>query len=466
MSAEYDIAVIGAGPAGYVGAIRAAQLGMKTAIVEKERVGGVCVNWGCIPSKAILHCAEVFDLARAQGSRADCGIRADALSFDYGAIIEKSMRAGDRLARGIEGLFRGHGIELIHGAGRLADGQTIVVSPDGQASSERRVTTRRILLATGSRPKVFAGLHVDGKRILTSRQALELREIPRSILIIGGGAVGLEFGSIYNSYGSRVTVVEAERQVPPAADEDVGKELEKCLARRGIRFLTGVCCRDIEATETSVKAVVYSGNEEWRLEDEAMLVAIGVAPNSEGLGLESLGIAVEKGFVRVGPGFRTACESVWAVGDLVGPPLLAHAASAEAVAAVEAMAGRGDGVVNYQAIPACIFCQPEIAEIGWTEKRARAERANVGVVKLPFVANGKAVAVGQTDGFIKLIFDRDSRAILGCHILGHSVTELINQMSLAMSANLTVEQLARAVYAHPTRAELIGEAAHAALGLV
>jgi dihydrolipoamide dehydrogenase len=489
MSSEYDLVVIGAGPAGYVGAIRAAQLGMRTAVVENERVGGVCVNWGCIPTKAILHCAEVYDLARARAGRADCGVRSDALAFDFGAVIDKSRRAAERLARGIEGLFRNNRIDLIPGRGRLADGQTVVVTSAGGDASERRIQARRILLATGARPKALPGITVDGKRILTSREALALREIPGSVLIVGAGAVGLEFASFYAGYGARVTVVEMELQIVPGTDEDVANEMKKALERRGITILTGTICRDIEISETGVKVVAVPSTKggtgilpvnaerldacptshgqdahATSVEAEKMLLAVGSTPNSENLGLESLGITVEKGFVRIGPGFRTACETVWAVGDLIGPPLLAHAASAEAIAAVEAMAGLGSGTVNYQTIPACIYSQPEMATVGWTEKQAAEKRSNVGVVKTPFVANGKAIAVGQTDGFVKLVFDKDSREILGCHMVGHGVTELINLLGLAMSAKLTVAQVAHTVYAHPTRGELIGEAALAALG--
>jgi len=479
MAQEYDLAIIGAGPAGYVGAIRAAQVGMKTAVVEAEQVGGVCVNWGCIPSKTILHCAEIYDLARAQAGRADCGIRGDNIRADFGAIIEKSRRAAERLARGIEGLFRKHPIDLIRGRGRLADGHTVVIEASDANPHERRIQAPRILLATGSRPRLLPGMAVDGKRILTSRQAIELREVPQSVLIVGAGAIGLEFASLWASFGSKVTVIEMERQIVPGADEDVAGELEKALARRGITFLTGMTCQKVEISDSGVKvtAASSSGNTDilpvshhgqdahaTSIEAERILVAIGVAPNSEGLGLESLGIAVENGFVRVGPGFRTSCDSVWAVGDLIGPPLLAHAASAEAVAAIEAMAGQGNGTVCYEAIPMCIYSQPEMASVGWTESKARTERANVGVATVPFAANGKAVAVGQTDGFVKLIHDRGTGAILGCHMVGHGVTELINQIAVAISAKLTVGQLARTIFAHPTRSELIGEAALAALG--
>jgi dihydrolipoamide dehydrogenase len=463
MDQIYDVVVVGAGPGGYVGAIRAAQLGMKTAVVEAEKVGGVCVNWGCIPSKALLHCAEIHDLAAARG-RADCGIRADSLPFDYAAIVDKSRRAAERLSRAIEGLFRNLKIDVLYGAGRLADGQTVLVTRPGQSTADLQVRGRRILLATGARPRQLPGLHMDGQRVMTSWQALNLREVPRSIAIIGGGAVGVEFASIYASYGSKVTVVEAEGQAPPYVDEELAKELERCLARRGIRFLLGVHCRDVRVTPNGVEAFVFSSNQEWRLEDERMLVAIGVSPNSENLGLEELAIETQRGFVQTKPGYRTACETVWAVGDLTGLPLLAHAASAEAILAVESMAGLGDRTINRQAMPACIYTQPELGTVGWSEKQAREKKSDVGVVKVLFAANGKAVATGQTDGFIKLIFDKETHAILGCHIIGDSTTELINQMSLAMSANLTVEQVASAIYAHPTRAEIIGEVAHAALG--
>lgn len=464
MVSEYDLVVIGAGPAGYAGAIRAAQLGMKTAVVEAGRVGGICVNWGCIPSKAILHCAEVYELARAQTGRADCGIRSEAITFDFNAVIEKSRRAAERLARGIEGLFRKNQIDLIQGRARLGDPRTVLVNGAGSGGAERTVRTRRVLLATGARPRLLPGVGVDGERILTSRHALALREVPASIVIVGAGPVGLEFAYIYAAYGAKVTVVEMEAQILPGTDEDLAKGLETRLAQRGIVFLTGTTCRDAEVAETGVRAIAVSPSGEQPLEAEKLLVAVGSTPNTEGLGLEPLGITTEKGFVCVGPGFQTNCETVWAAGDLIGPPLLAHAASAEAIAAVEAMAGQGDGTVRYEMVPACVYCRPELATIGLSEKRARAERTNVGVTRLPFVANGKAVAVGQTDGFVKLVFDADTGTILGCHILGYGATEMINQIALAMSAGLTVEQITRAVYAHPTASELIGETALAALG--
>jgi len=480
MDHEYDLVVIGSGPAGYVGAIRAAQLGMKTAVVEDEHVGGVCVNWGCIPSKAILHCAEIYDLAHTQAGRADCGIRGENIHADFGAVIVKSRRAAERLARGIESLFRKNQIDLIRGRGRLADARTVVVDAAKPNEPERRIQAHRILLATGSRPRTLPGIEVDGERVLTSREALELREVPRTVLVVGAGAVGLEFASMWASFGSNVTVIEMERQIVPGADEDMAGELEKALARRGITFLTGMTCRDVQVLETGVKVLAASTSSggtgilpvkahgqdahATTIEAERILIAVGVSPNSEGLGLESLGIAIEKGFVRVGPGYRTSCDTVWAVGDLIGPPLLAHAASAEAIAAVEAMAGQGRGTVNYQTIPVCIHSQPEMASVGWTEKQARAERADVSVAKVPFAANGKAVAVGLTDGFVKLVFDNDTHAILGCQMVGNGVTELINLAGLAISARLTVGQLSEAIYAHPSRSEIIGEAALAGLG--
>jgi len=464
MVSEYDLVAIGAGPAGYAGAIRAAQLGMKTAVVEADRVGGICLNWGCIPTKAILHCAEAYELARATAGRADCGVRCEAIGFDFGAVIEKSRQAADRLGRGVEALFRRNKIDLIQGRGCLADRQTVVVTGPAGGEAEQTIRARRILLATGAQPQLLRGVEADGERVLTSRHALALREAPASIVIVGAGPVGLEFAHIYATYGAKVTVVEMESQVLPGIDGELANGLEKALARKGIAFLTQTTCRGIEVAGTGVRALVASPTGEQRLKAERLLVAAGSTPNTEGLRLEALGIATEKGFVRVGPGFRTTCETVWAAGDLIGPPLLAHAAMAEAVAAVEAMAGRGDGTVRYEMIPACVYCQPELATIGLSEQRARAEHANVGVARLSFAANGKAVAVGQTDGFVKLVFDTKSGAIFGCHILGYGATEMINQIAMAMSADLTVEQLARAIYAHPTASEIIGETALAALG--
>lgn len=463
MTPEYDLIVVGGGPAGYAGAIRAAQLGMKTAVVEAERVGGICVNWGCIPSKVLLHCAEIYDIARTTTGRVDCGIRADAIRWDYRAVYEKSRQAADRLARAIEARFRDHQIELITGRGRLADGQTVIVSAPQPGLPERTLRGRRILLATGARAHVLPGMKIDGKRLITSREALAMRTVPKTIIIIGAGAVGLEFASIWASSGAKVTLIELEPRFPPVADDDLASELQKALTRRGINFLIGMACHQVELTETGVRGIAVSPTSEQRVEADMMLVAIGVVANSENLGLESLGIPRDRGFVRTGPGFRTNCETVWAAGDLIGAPLLAHAATAEAIAAVEWMVGQGTGTIPYNAVPACIYCQPEVGWVGWTEKRARAERANVGVAKVPFVVNGKAVATGDTDGFIKLVYDSTSGEILGCHMIGAGTTELINTFGLAISAGLTVEQVGRAIYAHPTRAEVIGEAALVAL---
>ncbi len=468
MSPEYDLIVIGAGPAGYVGAIHAARLGMKTAVVESDRVGGVCLNWGCIPTKTILHCAEVYELALAgKGSRADCGIRGEAIRFDFAAVMDQSRRAADRLARGIEGLFRTHKIDLIAGRARLAGPQTVQAAVAG-AGEPQAFHARNILLASGARARLLPGLSADGQRILTSREALALREVPRSLLVVGAGAVGLEFAYAFACYGCKVTVVEIEPQILPDADKDLAIELERALMRRGVTFLTASICRDIEVHERGVRATVAPSPSAAGADDaappkiveaEKILVAVGVLPNSEDLGLEALGLELNRGFVKVGADFQTACETVWAAGDLIGPPLLAHAASAEAIAAVEAMAGRRRFSPDRRAIPLCVYCQPEAASVGWTEKKARAEGLDIGVAKIQFLANGKAVATGLTDGFVKVLFDKATRALLGCHIVGHGATELINTAALALVAGLKVDDFARSVFAHPTRSELFGDLA-------
>ncbi|MCX8038688.1 MAG: dihydrolipoyl dehydrogenase [Candidatus Sumerlaeia bacterium] len=468
MSSEYDLIVIGAGPAGYVGAIHAAKLGMKTAVVECDRVGGVCLNWGCIPTKTILHCAEAYELALAgKGSRADCGIRGEAIRFDFAAVMDQSRRAADRLARGIEGLFRTHKIDLLAGRARLADPQTVQVFAPG-AGEPQAFRARNILLATGARARLLPGLSADGQRVLTSREALTLHEVPRSLLVVGAGAIGLEFAYAFACYGCKVTVVEMESQILPEADKDQATELERALMRRGVTFLTGSVCCDIQVSENGIRATVgpspsvagaANAASLKMIEAEKMLVAVGVLPNSEALGLEGLGIEQTNGFVKVGDDLRTACETVWAAGDLIGPPLLAHAASAEAIAAVEAMADRRRCAPDRRAIAMCVYCQPEAASVGWTEKKARAAGLDVGVAKMQFLANGKAVATGLTDGFVKILFDKKTRALLGCHIVGHSATELIHTASLALSAGLRVDDLARMVFAHPTRNELLGDLA-------
>lgn len=454
---RYDLVVIGSGPGGYVGAIRAAQLGMKVAIVEADRLGGVCLNWGCIPSKAILHSAEIYEAVRAGVP----GLRVEGLSADWGAVIDASRTAADRLHRGVAGLMRKHGIDVHSGRGRLSGAGGVVVRG---AEAEEALEATNVLLATGSREWVFPGVAVDGKRVLTSREALECRELPESIVVIGGGAVGLEFAYAYAAYGARVTVVEMQEQLLPGIDAEVAHALERSFARRHVNVRTRTSFKSVEASDHGAVVNVESEKGTEELRADQVLMAVGRRAIVEDLGLEGAGVALERGFVRVGPDYRTTADGVWAIGDVTGPPLLAHKASEEGIAAVEIMAGKRRKAVDLRRVPACIYCQPQVATVGLSEAEARAAGHEVRVGKFPFAASGKAVATGHTEGFVKLVVDARYGEILGGQAIGAGVTELIAEVTVAMNLESTVREIGETCHAHPTLSEALMEAALAAEG--
>ncbi|GIW41341.1 MAG: dihydrolipoyl dehydrogenase [Candidatus Binatia bacterium] len=455
----YDLVVVGAGPGGYVAAIRAAQLGMRVAVVEKDRAGGVCLNWGCIPSKAILHAAELYESVRDAES---LGLRAEGLGFDYGGVIAHSRKAADRLAKGVESLFRKHGIVLVPGEATLETPQRVRVCANG---GSRTLEGKHVLLATGSTERTLPGLDVDGRVVLTSRQALESRRFPRSLLVIGGGAVGVEFAYVYAAFGAQVTIVEMEEQLLPGTDRDVAKELERAFQRRKVVVKTRTRYKECRSVGENGAVVAFEGPEgELELRAEQVLVAVGRAPLSGGLGLEELGVEVERGFVRVDERFRTKKPELLAVGDVVGAPLLAHKASEEGIAAVEFLAGERSTGVDYDLIPSCVYCQPEVATVGLTEEEARRRGFDVKVGRFPFTASGKAVATGHREGFVKVVVDARYGEILGGHIVGRGATELISQVGLAKFAEATVTELGTYVRPHPTLSEAIMEAALAVEG--
>jgi dihydrolipoamide dehydrogenase len=453
----YDLAVIGSGPGGYIAAIRAAQLGMRVAIVEEDRLGGVCLNWGCIPSKAILHAAEMFETVK----HGVPGLRVQGLTADWPGAIDASRKAADRLNRGVASLMKKNQIEVVQGRGRLAgSGQVAVAGAEG----ERTISAGRVLLATGSTERVFDGIQVDGKRVLTSREALESRAFPASIVIVGGGAVGLEFAYAYSSYGSRVTVVEMAEQLLPGFDAEIARALERSFTRRDVVVKTRTAYRSLEANGDGVSVTVEGEKGEEELKAEQVLLAVGRRALVEGIGLEEAGVQLERGFVEIGPDYRTTAEGVWAVGDMTGPPLLAHKASEEGVAAVEFMAGARKHPVDPLRIPACIYCQPQVASIGLSEAEARAAGHDVRVGKMPYTAVGKAVAVGHTEGLVKIVTEARYGEILGAQILGENATELIAEIAMSMILESTVREVGEACHAHPTLSEAIKEAALAAEG--
>ena len=367
---RYDLVVIGAGPGGYVAAIRAAQLGLKTAVVEKDRPGGVCLNWGCIPSKAILTSAELYETVK-QGEH--YGVKVQGLSCDYAQVIRRSREVADRLAKGVEFLLKKNRIPLLAGSGRLEGKNRVIIEANGREAQQ--VEAERVLIATGSGERTLPGLEIDGQHILTSREALIDTEIPEAILIIGGGAVGVEFAYIYSVFGSRVTVVEMEQQLLPGIDAEVARELERVFKKKGIEVLTGTKFHSLEKFPRRLEVTLESGGDLKRRTANKVLVAVGRTPLSAGLGLEALGVELNRGYIKVNEQMRTSSETIYAIGDVNGPPLLAHAASEEGVVAVEFMVGKRDKGVDPLRIPACIYCQPEIAVIGLSEAQAQARRA-------------------------------------------------------------------------------------------
>ncbi len=471
-SPKYDLVVIGSGPGGYVSAIRAAQLGMKTAVIERDNPGGVCLNWGCIPSKAIIKCAEVYNYFQ---SSENYGISHKGLSFDYSKVIDKSRGASSSLNKGVEFLLKKNKIDLIKGAAKLLRPGAIGIAGD----EDSEIQGQKILLATGSVPRTIPGMEIDGKIVMTSDEAIMNRSVPKNIVIIGGGYIGVEFAYVYNSFGSKVTIVEMAPNIIPGADEDISKELEKSFKKRGIEILTSTAYKSIKKTKTGAKITVadVGSGEEKTLSKEIVLVAIGrkavanSAPTSfsfygsgDSLGLDELGIETdEQGFIKTDESYSTTCSGVYAIGDVNGPPLLAHKASDEGVVAVERMNGL-ETRVHYDNIPGCVYCQPEVASVGLTKKQANDSGYNLSVGTFPFKAVGKAVAVGETEGFVKIISNKDNGEILGAHIIGHGATELIAELGTAKTLESTPYEIATTSHAHPTLSEAVMEAALAAMG--
>jgi dihydrolipoamide dehydrogenase len=450
---------LGAGPGGYVAAIRAAQLGMSVALVEREHLGGVCLNWGCIPTKALLRTAEV---ARLLGRGKEFGFSVDHVTLDYGAAVDRSRRISARLVKGVELLMRGNGIEVVWGAGRLASPAAVEVAlNDGGA---RTLEARAMVLATGSRACTIPGVEVDGVRVLTARQALERRALPTSAVIIGAGPIGLEFATIWSAYGAQITVVEMLDQVLPAEDEEAAAELARHLKRQKIKVLTSTRVEGIAPTDDGVGVRVTGPKGEQTLESEIALLAIGVRPNSENLGLEAVGVETNRGWVKVDGLMRTNVPSIYAIGDLNGLLPLAHVASAQGILAVETIAGRKTAPFDVNVMPRGAYTSPQVASFGFSEAKAGEQGWRVRVGKFPFLPNGKALGLGENDGFVKIVAEEESGEIVGAVIVGPEATELLPELVLAHTAELTPEEIARTVHAHPTLNEAVMEAAHGVFG--
>jgi len=458
---EYDVIVIGAGPAGYVCAIRLAQLGLKVAIIDKQWLGGVCLNVGCIPSKALLRNAEIATILR-QGGR-EFGFSFDNLSLDYPAAVKRSRQVSARLTKGVGFLMKKHNIDVHMGAARLTARDTVSLTDD--QGNLTQLKAKNIVIATGASVAVPPGWNVDGDKIVTYLEAITQEKLPNSAIVIGAGAIGVEFATIWSSYGAAVTVVEMLPRLVPLEDEEVSAELARAFARRKISALPGHRVEALEATENGVRVKVASEAGEKTLEAEQALVAIGFKPNSRGLGLEEAGVKLsERGMVEVDERMATSVPGIWAIGDVTGKLMLAHAGSAQGVVCAENIAGVDTVTLNYEMMPRATYCQPQIASFGLTEAQAVERGHAIKVGRFPFQANGKALGLGESGGWVKIITDAKSGEILGAHLIGPEVTELLPELTLAQAMELTPAEIARNVHAHPTLSEALMEASHAVEG--
>jgi len=455
----FDVVVVGTGPGGYVAAIRCAQLGLSVAAVEDDRPGGVCLNWGCIPTKALLRNAEVVGLFhRAE----EFGITVGEWKADYAQAIQRSRRVADRMAKGVEFLFRKNKITLVAGSGALkAKNLVEVKGKDGAQTLEAR---RAVILATGSEPKSLPGSTIDETQVISSNGAVRAESRPASLIVIGAGAVGMEFADVYRAYGVEVTVLEALPRVLPVEDEEASAQIARLFTRRGVTIRTGVKVVKVTPGNGQVAVEIEAEGKREGLVAAQVLMAVGRAARTKGLGLEALGVATERGLVTVGPTMETSVKGVFAVGDMAGRQMLAHKAMAEGVVAAEAIAGRSPHPVDYGNVPSCTYCRPQVASIGLSEAAAKTDGREVSVGRFPFTANGKAVALGETEGFLKVVADKRTGEILGVHIVGPEATELIHEFAVGRTLEATLEEIIHTIHAHPTLSEASLEATLAALG--
>ena len=461
MPETYDVLVIGAGPGGYVAAIRAAQLGQKTAIVDKQWLGGVCLNVGCIPSKALLKNAEIAHTLRERGK--EFGFSFENLQLDYGAAVKRSRQVSDRLVKGVGFLMKKNKIDVHIGTARLSAPGTVTVTD--AAGNAQTLSAKHIIVATGASAAVPAAWKVDGKRVITYHEAILQETLPKSVVIIGAGAIGMEFATIWNAYGVDVTIVEMLPHVLPLEDEEAAAEVAKAFAKRGVKILAGHKVEAVEATGEGVRVTVSAGGETKVLEAEQALVAIGFRPNSQGLGLEELGVKInERGFVEIDERMATNVPGIWAIGDVTGKLMLAHVGSAMGIVCAENIAGHETVKLDYEMMPRATYCSPQVASFGLTEAQAKERGYQVKVGRFPFQANGKALGLGDYAGWVKLVVDEKYGELLGATLVGPEVTELLPELTLARMMELTPAEIARNVHAHPTLSEVLMEAAHAAEG--
>lgn len=454
----YDLIVIGGGPAGYAGAIRAGQLGKKVLCIEAERAGGTCLNWGCIPTKALLKSAELYQAMRHSD---DFGFACKDISVDFEKVMGRSRKVADTMGKGIEFLFKKNKVDYIVGRARvLVPGMVEVTEGDQKGKT---FSSGSILLATGCKPRQLPGITVDGSRVMTSREALAMTKMPKSIVILGAGAIGAEFAYFLNAFGSKVTLVEMLPNVVPVEDEEISQTLKRAFEKQGIAIHLGTTADNIKVGANSVKMDLVSGGSKTPLEADALLVAIGLTANTDGLLSDKVKLEMDRGFIKVDGGYQTSVKGIYAAGDIIGAPWLAHVATYEAIQAVNGIFGV-DKPKRVKLFPGCTYCQPQVASIGLTEKAAKDKGLKYKIGKFPFAASGKAVAVNHPEGFVKLIIDEEYGEILGAHIIGSDATELIAEYGLAMSIEATAQDVHHTIHAHPTMSEALAEAAAAAYG--
>jgi len=458
---KYDLIIIGSGPGGYVAAIRASQLKLKVAIVERESLGGICLNWGCIPTKSLLKSAQVFDYFK---HAEDYGIKLEGEAKpDFEKVIKRSREVANGMSKGVQFLMKKNKIDVIEGHGKLLGNGKISVEKDGKSENYE---AENIILATGARSRELPNLKQDGKKIIGYRQAMNLPKQPESMVVVGSGAIGSEFAGFYNSMGTKVTLVEFLPNIVPLEDEEVSKQLERSFKKAGIKVMTGSSVEAVDSSGKLCKVKIKTPKGEEEAEAEIVLSAVGITPNTEKLGLEEAGVETEKGKIKVNEYLETNVKGIYAIGDIIEGPALAHAASAEGITCVEKIAGLNPEPVDYNNIPGCTYTNPEVASVGLTEKAAKEAGHEIKVGKFPFTASGKASAAGQKEGFVKLIFDEKYGELLGAHMIGANVTEMIGEMVVSRKLETTGHEIIKSVHPHPTMSEAIMEAAAAAYGEV
>lgn len=461
---SYDVLVLGSGPGGYVAAIRAAQLGHKTAIIERDSLGGICLNWGCIPTKALLKSAKVFEYLQ---HASDYGLEVQGSAANFPEVIRRSRGVADGMSKGVQFLMKKNKIDVISGFGVVHPGKQVVVTASDGATST--YTANHIIIATGARSKELPNLKIDGKNIIGYREALVLPDLPKSMVVVGAGAIGVEFAYFYNSLGTKVTIVEfMEQGLVPREDAEISRELTKIFKKKGIVTLANSSVESVTNTEGQniVKIKDRATNNITEINCDVVLAATGITPNVENIGLENTGIQLEKGFIKVDEFYNTSVNGYYAIGDVIGTQALAHVASAEGITCIEKLTGLQTEAINYENIPSCTYCSPEIASVGYTESAAKAAGYELKVGKFPYSASGKAAAAGAKEGFVKVIFDAKYGEFLGAHFIGENVTEMIAEVVVARKLECTGHEIIKSIHPHPTMSEAIMEAAAAAYGEV